>query len=147
MTRPDRGATHTAGMPDPTIRVLVESAPKKVFASALDWPGLARAGRDEGAAIEALLAALPRYAPIAESAGLAFAVDDVTVEVVERVDGDAGTGFGVPSVICAADRVPVDADEARRLAALVEAAWAAFDRIAAGAPAELRKGPRGGGRD
>ena len=30
---------------------------------------------------------------------------------------------------------------------LVEAAWAVFDRVAAVAPAELRKGPRGGGRD
>jgi hypothetical protein len=30
---------------------------------------------------------------------------------------------------------------------LVTAAWTTFDRVAAGAPAELRKGPRGGGRD
>ncbi len=45
------------------------------------------------------------------------------------------------------DRRPTDADEAERLAAIVEASWAAFDRIAAAAPAELRKGPRGGGRD
>jgi hypothetical protein len=29
----------------------------------------------------------------------------------------------------------------------VRAAWAFFDRAVAGAPAELRKGPRGGGRD
>ena len=34
-----------------------------------------------------------------------------------------------------------------RLAALVEAAWAEFDAVAAAAPEELRKGPRGGGRD
>ena len=36
---------------------------------------------------------------------------------------------------------------ARRLAGLVSAAWAVFDQIAAASPAELRKGPRGGGRD
>ena len=30
---------------------------------------------------------------------------------------------------------------------LLEAAWTVFDRVAASAPAELRKGPRGGGRD
>ena len=30
---------------------------------------------------------------------------------------------------------------------LVAAAWIVFDRVAAAAPAELRKGPRGGGRD
>jgi hypothetical protein len=29
----------------------------------------------------------------------------------------------------------------------VAAAWTIFDRVAATAPAELRKGPRGGGRD
>ncbi|MEA2537858.1 MAG: hypothetical protein QOF11_2092, partial [Chloroflexota bacterium] len=29
----------------------------------------------------------------------------------------------------------------------VEAAWVVFDRVAAAAPAELRKGPRGGGRN
>ncbi len=36
---------------------------------------------------------------------------------------------------------------ARCLADLVTAAWATFDEIAAASPAELRKGPRGGGRD
>jgi hypothetical protein len=30
---------------------------------------------------------------------------------------------------------------------VLEAAWAAFDETAAAAPAALRKGPRGGGRD
>jgi hypothetical protein len=33
------------------------------------------------------------------------------------------------------------------MARLVAAAWAVFDRVAAAAPSELRKGPRGGGRD
>ena len=35
----------------------------------------------------------------------------------------------------------------RRLADLVTAAWATLDEVAAASPAELRKGPRGGGRD
>ena len=39
------------------------------------------------------------------------------------------------------------AEDADRLARLVEAAWTVLDRLAASAPAELRKGPRGGGRD
>ena len=63
------------------------------------------------------------------------------------IDGDAGTAFGMPSVVSAADREPVDVTEAARLAALVEAALDAFDRTSAAAPAALRKGPRGGGRD
>ncbi|MEX2238692.1 MAG: hypothetical protein WEB00_14300 [Dehalococcoidia bacterium] len=32
------------------------------------------------------------------------------------------------------------------MSALVEAAWTVLDGVAAGAPASLRKGPRGGGR-
>jgi hypothetical protein len=50
-------------------------------------------------------------------------------------------------VVAGADRVPADANEAARLAALVAASWAAFDRIAQAAPEDLRKGPRGGGRN
>jgi hypothetical protein len=129
------------------MRVLVESTPKKVFVAALDWPGLARSGKDEGRAVESLLEHLPRYALVAREAGEAFPVDDVEIEVVERHEGGGATAFGVPSVIADADRLPVDTDEARRLAALVEAAWAVFDRVATAAPEELRKGPRGGGRD
>jgi hypothetical protein len=46
-----------------------------------------------------------------------------------------------------ADRRPTTAADADRLARLVEAAWARLDEIAAASPEELRKGPRGGGRD
>ncbi len=129
-----------------TILLLVETTPKKAFASALDWPGLARGGRDEAVAIAALTAALPRYAAVARAAGLPFDADGA-LHVVERVEGDASTVFGVPAKVGEADRRPVSAEEAERLAALVAAAWAALDRVAAKAPAELRKGPRGGGRD
>ena len=73
--------------------------------------------------------------------------DAISVEVAERVDGDASTAFGVPSRVADADRRPSDAAEAARLAAIADAAWAAFDAIAAAAPESLRKGPRGGGRD
>ena len=129
------------------IRVLVETTPRKAFASALEWPGLSRAGKDEAGAIEALLAAAPRYAEVARAVGEAFETDDLAVEVAERRDGDATTAFGAPSIVADADRRPVDAAEAARLAALLDAAWAAFERIAAAAPESLRKGPRGGGRD
>jgi hypothetical protein len=129
------------------IHVLVETTPKKAFASALEWPGLSRAGKDEPAAIEALLAAAPRYAEVARAAGEAFPQRGLVVEVVERRDGDATTAFGAPSIVAEADRRTTDARDAARLAALVEASWDAFDRIAAAAPESLRKGPRGGGRD
>ena len=129
-----------------TIRVLLETTRKKTFASALDWPGLARGGRDEAAALEALGVAWPRYTPLVAAAGSDLDADP-QFTVVERLPGDASTAFGVPAVIAVADRVPVDAAEARRMAAIVGAAWRLFDAVAAAAPEELRKGPRGGGRD
>jgi hypothetical protein len=50
-------------------------------------------------------------------------------------------------VTAAAERAAVPPAAARRLAGLLTAAWVVFDEITAAAPAELRKGPRGGGRD
>jgi hypothetical protein len=67
--------------------------------------------------------------------------------LVERNEGSAGTAYGVPSRPSALDARPTDAEEATRLAGLVQTAWAYFDRAAASAPEELRKGPRGGGRN
>ena len=128
------------------IRVLVETTSKKVFVSALEWPGLSRAAKDEGLAVEAILAAVPRYAAVARRAGIAFD-DAVTIQAVEHAEGNATTAFGAPAIIAEADRRPSDAAEAGRLATLVQAAWAVFDEVAASAPEALRKGPRGGGRD
>ena len=129
------------------IRVMVEAAPKRVFVAALDWPGWVRGGKDEGLAVEALLTAAPRFAAVTAEAGLAFAVGAHAHAGVAPLPGGRGTEFGVPSGIAEADRAPVDAAEAARLAAIVESAWVVFDRVAAAAPEELRKGPRGGGRD
>lgn len=43
------------------LPVYLETSSKRVFAGAVDWPGLDRSGKDEAAALEALLAAAPRY--------------------------------------------------------------------------------------
>ena len=131
-----------------TIAVGLESTPKRVFASALEWPGWSRAGRDEAGALAALAACAGRYASVARSAGIALpAIAPTDLDVVERAAGSASTAFGVPAVIFLADAGPTDAQGGERLAALVRASWAALDRAAERAPAELRKGPRGGGRD
>jgi hypothetical protein len=128
--------------------VYLEIGKKRVFACALDWPGWCRSGRDEEQALEALRGHLPRYAPVADRAGLPLPDDAGSFEVTERVPGTRGhTDFGAPGEIASSDSRPVEADEAARLAALLEAAWATLDGAAAAAPAELRKGPRGGGRD
>jgi hypothetical protein len=128
-----------------TVAIIVEAAPKKAFARAIDWPGWARSGKTEALAIESLAGYASRFADVAKAAGVAFSA--VRYEVVEQTGGGGGTEFGVPSAIADADRRPVTAVDARRLVRLVEAAWAEFDRVAAAAPAGLRKGPRGGGRD
>ena len=138
-----------AGSTD-TIAVTVEATPKKAFASALDWPGWSRSGKTEELALEALRAAAPRYAAVAREAAEPFtedANDADAYEVVERTDGGAGTEFGVPSSITKLDRRRLTRAEAEREARLVEAAWTVLADVAASAPAELRKGPRGGGRD
>jgi len=131
------------------IAVTIETTPKKAFASAADWPGWSRGAKTEELALEALAAYATRYAPIAETAGGAFreAVEVDDLNVVERQAGSSGTEFGVPSQPSDHDRRPLTPADAERLARLVEAAWSAFDRIAAAAPDELRKGPRGGGRN
>jgi hypothetical protein len=63
------------------------------------------------------------------------------------VPGSATTEFGAPGVVPKLDLQALKAAKAKRLADLVEACWTVFDRVVDGAPAELRKGPRGGGRD
>jgi hypothetical protein len=131
------------------IEVAIEAAPKKAFATAVDWPGWSRSGKTPELALEALAAAAPRYAAVAELAGETFAsgVEPGAFDVVEEAEGGGGTAFGVPSRVTDADRRPVSSADADRMRRLVGAAWATFDLVAAHAPAELRKGPRGGGRD
>ena len=67
--------------------------------------------------------------------------------MVEHLPGDATTSFGAPGAVGDRDRQPLTARQAQRHSGLVEAAWAVLAEVAASAPAQLRKGPRGGGRD
>lgn len=127
------------------ISVYIESGQKRVFACAVDWPGWCRGARDEPHALEALGNARERYAIVAKQAGLKLPSSDF--EVMERVAGSATTDFGAPGSVPALDLEPLKSREIERLATLVDACWTVFDRVVAGAPAELRKGPRGGGRD
>jgi hypothetical protein len=128
--------------------IYLESGKTRVFACALDWPGWCRSGRGEEQAVEALAGYAARYAPVAKEAHVPFPGDVAEAfTIVERLPGSASTDFGVPEQFATADTDPLSPAAARRLAALVVAAWATFDRVAAITPPELRKGPRGGGRD
>lgn len=129
------------------ICVVLETTPKKSFATAVDWPGWARGSRTPDAALASLLAYAPRYAAAIASTGLELPAAGLVAEVVEELAGNASTEYGVPGSVASVDRTPLPADEAARRAAIVAACWATFDRVAASAPEDLRKGPRGGGRD
>jgi hypothetical protein len=131
------------------LRVILEIGKKRrVVAGAMDWPGLDRWGTSEDDALEKLRSYVPRYAGVAERAGLApgyAAARDI--EVVERVPGSSSTDFWgfahVPSQIEA--EVLSAADLERRLD-LLRACWAYFDDAATRVSKELRPGPRSAGR-
>ena len=96
----------------------------------------------------ALAAAGPRYVGALAVVGIAPPLlEGLRLGVLERLAGSAATDFGAPGAAAAAEDAPLGASEARRRASIVGACWAALERTAAAAPAELRKGPRGGGRD
>jgi len=128
--------------------VYIETGARRVFACAVDWPGWCRSAKDEDLALDALRSYAQRYWPVAKEAGIVFpkgAAD--ALEVVERVAGGSTTDFGAPESVARADGEPLSLEQVARQGALVAAAWTVFDRIVAGSPAHLRKGPRGGGRD
>ena len=127
--------------------VCLEIGKKKVFASALDWPGWSRSGRNVPAALEALATYVDRYAAVVEVAGLSLPDRVLEFAVTETLPGDMTTDFGAPGAIAALEREPVRPGEHERMIALLEGSWAVWDQIVALTPAGLRKGPRGGGRD
>ena len=132
------------------IRVSVEEGQKKTFVVALDWPGWARWGKEERAAFDSLIEFAPRYGAVIASAGIDFQVaafvDDF--EVLSRVMGNATTSFGTPDIILEEDNLPLSQEEYQRSLAILQAAWDEFDkRVDSAWGKELRRGPRGGGRD
>jgi hypothetical protein len=123
-------------------RVYLEQGKTWTFAGALDWPGWCRRGKGDEAALEALLGHSDRYGAVV---GPSFAPGALTV--VGTVAGTTTTDFGAPGAVGAWDDEPLDAAEGARSTALLTACWRAFDEVVLTAPEELRKGPRGGGRD
>jgi len=127
------------------VNVYVERGSKRTFASAVDWPGWSRSGRDESSALEVLLVYGPRYARVVGRSRLGFAapasVDDLTVS--NRVRGTAGTDFGVPEVAASSDAEPVDDAELRRLVTILRACWRALDRAAAAISGPVHGSTRG----
>ena len=131
------------------IRVMIEQGKKKAVASAFDWPGWDRGSKTEAEALEVLAAYRPRYAKVAELAGLGDEFDAAgELEVVEHVPGAGMTDFYTLSFRSAGpEHEPMSEPECDRKLALLSASWDYFDSVAERVSEELRKGPRGGGRD
>jgi len=128
--------------------VYLERGSRRTFACAVEWPGWCRVARGDDEALQALADYTPRYARVAERAGLTLPPLSVAdLDVLETVAGTATTDFGAPDVAASVDRRPLDARASTRIVALLDAAWAELDAVAAASPHALRKGPRGGGRD
>ena len=128
-------------------RVYIEAGAKRAFASAADWPGWCRSGKDEETALANLAAYAPRYAVVARLARVDFPKDATNFTVVERLKGNATTDFGAPGIPAQDEARKLTPQQTVRMVALMDACWKYLDNVRAKAPQELRKGPRGGGRD
>ena len=134
-----------------SVRTVVEhgTKDKRSVAFALDWPGWSRGAKTADAARETLEAYRERYRPIAVLAGMADEFDAAgPLEVVEDRVGTGSTDFwGISFSPSSTEHGPMDEAELDRKLALLQAAWAFFDGVAARVSPEMRAGPRGGGRD
>ena len=133
------------------IRVMVEQGRKRAVASAFDWPGWGRSAKGpavEGEALAVLAAYRTRFAPVAGLAGLGDEfVATGELEVVERLAGTGmGDFYGVSGQTAESEYDQMSEAACERKIALLRASWAYFDGVAARVSAELRMGPRGGGR-
>jgi hypothetical protein len=131
------------------LRVILEIGKKRrVVAGAMDWPGLDRWGTSDEDAVAKLASYLPRYADVAERAGLAKDYAKTRdVEVVERVPGSSSTDFwGIAHVPSELEREVLPEPELERRLTLLEACWAYFDDVTKRIKDELLPGSRGGGR-
>lgn len=132
------------------MNIYLEIGKQRIFASALDWPGWCRSAKNEGAALQTLLVYGPRYAAVLRLAKLEFQIPESTSAFVitERLEGNATTDFGSPGASPRADEQIITPADTERLKALLQASWQILREMVQKAMGkELRKGPRGGGRE
>ena len=133
------------------VRTVVERGPKekRSVAFSLDWPGWSRGARSAELALDTLESYRGRYRPVAVLAGLDREYDDAgELEVVEDRVGTGMTDFyGISFSPSSREQGPMTEPDLERAITLLRACWALFDDVAAHVSEELRKGPRGGGRD
>ena len=133
------------------VRTVVERGPKekRSVAFALDWPGWSRGAKTPELALETLESYRERYRPIAALGGMASEFDAAgPLEIVEDRVGTGSVDFwGISFSPSSTEHGPMGEAELDRGIALLRACWAFFDDVAARVSPEMRKGPRGGGRD
>jgi hypothetical protein len=133
------------------VRTVIERGPKgkRSVAFSLDWPGWNRGAKTPEMALETMDAYRPRYRPVAEIAGMAGEFDGAgPLEIVEDRVGPGSTDFwGISFAPSSTEHSPLAETDLERKLTLLQAAWAFFDDVAGRVSAEMRTGPRGGGRD
>ena len=134
-----------------SVRTVIDRGPKgkRVVAFALDWPGWSRGAKTDEQAIGTLEAYRERYRPIAAIAGLVQEFDAAgPLEIVEDKVGTPSTDFWAISFSQSSTETdPMDEARLERGITLLRACWNFFDDVAARVSPEMRKGPRGGGRE
>jgi len=133
------------------VRTVLQRGPKnkRSVAFSIDWPGWSRGAKTAELALEALEAYRERYRPVATLAKMSREFDAAgRLKVVEDKVGTGSTDFwGISFAPSSFEQGPMSEAELRRAITLLRACWAFFDRVAARVTPEMRKGPRGGGRD
>jgi hypothetical protein len=133
------------------VRTVIEHGPKgtRAVAFSIDWPGWSRGAKSAELALETLESYRPRYRSIAGLAGMARDFDAAgPIAIVEEKVGTGSTDFwGISFSPSTAELRPMGEAELERAITLLQACWKFFDGVAARVSPEMRKGPRGGGRD
>lgn len=133
------------------VRTVVQRGPKgkKAVAFAVDWPGWSRGAKTPEKALELLEDYRHRYRPVTVAVGLAEEFDRAgPIEIVEDSVGVGSVDFwGISFSPSSIEQEPMTDDELDRKIELLRSCWHYFDEVGARVSAEMRKGPRGGGRD
>ncbi len=133
------------------VRTVIERGPKgkKSAAFSLDWAGWERGAKSPELALETLESYRERYRSVASLAGMARDFDAAgPLEIVEDRIGPGSTDFwGISFAPSSTEQGPMTDAELDRAITLLRACWTFFDGVAARVSPEMRKGPRGGGRD
>jgi len=133
------------------VRTVIERGTKgkRSVAFSLDWPGWERGAKTPELALETLESYRARYRPVAELAGMAKEFDAAgPLAVAEDHVGTGSTDFwGISFAPSSLETEPMADAALEREIVLLQACWAYFDAVAARVSAEMRAGPRGGGRD